>query len=99
MKLCSFSEPGHQRAAQKSHVTLAYFMSMFSRGILTFSSFKKPLSTSLKPNLGPISPTTIPRREKQKVCYEEEEENKESKRDTQDKGLKNKQQSQENPPD
>lgn len=30
------------------------------------SSFRKPLSTSLKPNLGPISPTTIPKREGEK---------------------------------
>lgn len=38
---------------------------MFSRGIRTFSNFRKPLSTSLKPNLGPMSPTTIPERERQ----------------------------------
>lgn len=47
-------------------ITLAYFISMFSRGIRTFSSFRKPLSTSLKPNFGPISPTTIPKSDKEK---------------------------------
>lgn len=46
-------------------ITLAYFISMLSRGSRTFSSFRNPLSTSLKPNLGPISPTTIPKREQE----------------------------------
>lgn len=33
---------------------------MFSLGMRTLSSFKKPLSDALKPTLGPISPTVIP---------------------------------------
>lgn len=53
-------------AVWEKPLTLAYFISMFSRGIRTFSNFRKPLSTSLKPNLGPISPTTMPERERKR---------------------------------
>lgn len=41
--------------------TLEYLMSMFSLGILTLLNLKKPLSFVPYPNLGPISPTSIPK--------------------------------------
>lgn len=41
-------------------LTSEFFISMFSRGILTCSNLRKPLSMESQPNLGPISPTVIP---------------------------------------
>ena len=41
-------------------ITLVYFISIWSRGMRTLVNFKNPLPISLKPNLGPMSPTLIP---------------------------------------
>ena len=43
-------------------LTWAYFINMWSRGIRTLSSWRKPLSTGNEPNFGPISPTLMPDR-------------------------------------
>ena len=40
--------------------TLEYFISMWSRGIRTWSSWRNPLSIPKPPNLGPMSPTLTP---------------------------------------
>ena len=53
---CLFSKPKTFPLLQ----TVAYFISILYLGALTLLSFKNPLSTLRKPNLGPISPPSTP---------------------------------------
>ena len=42
-------------------ITLACLINIWSRGILTLSNAKNPLSFDLNPNFGPTSPNFIPK--------------------------------------
>ena len=42
-------------------ITLACLINIWSRGILTLSKAKDPLSFDLNPNFGPTSPNLIPK--------------------------------------
>ena len=50
-------------------ITLACLINIWSRGILTLSNAKNPLSFDLNPNFGPTSPNFIPKNIPVKYIY------------------------------